>query len=338
MCAVFDAYGIKEAEVTKGGGLFRSNAAGGIEALRDGKIDVFINGGFLPTAEIADIARGRPLLWISGDPAKIKAAADRWCNDTLTVPKGVYPFVAEDETTIALWNAVACRRARAGGDGLQVHQGAWRENEDRVRSIHPSLGAVRDRHASFAQSDAALLPSGRRALLPRGRVAEVVRSSPPPPRRSPGRVSAPQWPRLARTPTTAWSSRLSETQAGAPGRTRSARWWPRSPSSPSSSIGWFALLRHGHAAASGPLLPAAAAPDLASSPRPRMPRIERLGRDRLCARGRILCRRALVRRQRAALRQLGHRLLRSCRPATSSPGRRCSCCASSCAGARSASD
>jgi TRAP transporter TAXI family solute receptor len=136
--AVFDAYGIKEVEVTKGGGLFRSNAAGGMEALRDGKIDVFINGGFLPTAEIADIARGRPLLWISGDPAKIKAAADSWSNDTLTVPKGAYPFVTQDETTIVVWSAILA--------GVHVPEEtvyklikAMAENGERVRSIHPSL-------------------------------------------------------------------------------------------------------------------------------------------------------------------------------------------------------
>ena len=80
---LFDTYGIKEEEVTKGTTVFRSNSAGGLDALRDGKIDVFINGGFLPTAEITDIARSRPLLWISGEPDKIKAAAGRWGYDAI---------------------------------------------------------------------------------------------------------------------------------------------------------------------------------------------------------------------------------------------------------------
>ena len=136
--SLFDAYGIKEAEVTKGGAIFRSNAAGGMEALRDGKIDVFINGGFLPTAEIADIARGRPLLWISGEPNGIKAAAGRWANETLTVPKGAYPFVTQDEVTIVIWNAIIAG-AHVSEETVYKFVKAMAENRDRVRSIHPSL-------------------------------------------------------------------------------------------------------------------------------------------------------------------------------------------------------
>jgi uncharacterized protein len=136
--SLFDAYGIKEEEVTKGAPIFRSNAAGGFEALRDGKIDVFINGGFLPTAEVADIARGRPLVWISGHPDKIKAAAGRWGYDALTVPKGVYPFVTQDDVTIVQWNAVLAG-AHVPDETVYKLIKALADNANRVRSIHPSL-------------------------------------------------------------------------------------------------------------------------------------------------------------------------------------------------------
>lgn len=136
--SIFDAYGIKEAEVTKGGSVFRSNSAGGMDALRDGKIDVYINGNFVPTAEVADIARGRPLQWISGDPAKMKAAGDRWRYDTFTVPKGAYPFVTEDENTITLWTAMLAG-AHVPDETVYKFLKAMHENRDRVRSIHPSL-------------------------------------------------------------------------------------------------------------------------------------------------------------------------------------------------------
>jgi TRAP transporter TAXI family solute receptor len=135
---LFDAYGIKEQEVTKGTPIFRSNASGGFEALRDGKIDVFINGGFLPTAEVADIARGRPLLWVSGEPDRIKAAAGRWGYDALTVPRGVYPFVAQDDVTIVQWNAVLAG-AHVSEETIYKFIKAMADNRDRVRSIHPSL-------------------------------------------------------------------------------------------------------------------------------------------------------------------------------------------------------
>ena len=135
---LFDSYGIKEEEVTKGTTVFRSNSAGGLDALRDGKIDVFINGGFLPTAEVIDIARGRPLLWISGTPDKIKTAAGRWGYDAIAVPKGVYPFVTNDDVTIVQWNAVVVG-AHVSDETVYKFIQAMADNRDRVRSIHPSL-------------------------------------------------------------------------------------------------------------------------------------------------------------------------------------------------------
>lgn len=136
--SVFDAYGIKEEEVTKGSPVLRSNAAGGFDAVRDGKIDVFINGGFLPTAEIIDIARGRQLMWIGGDPVKNKAAAERWTNTAIVVPKSTYPFMTEDGVTIALWNSVVAG-AHVSEETVYKFVKALAQNQERMRGIHPTL-------------------------------------------------------------------------------------------------------------------------------------------------------------------------------------------------------
>jgi TRAP transporter TAXI family solute receptor len=136
--AIFDAYGIKEDEVTKGGSVLRTNSAGGMDAMRDGKIDVNINGNFVPTAEVTDLARGRPLTWISGDPAKMKAAADRWGYTPYTVPKGSYSFLTKDENTITLWTAMLAG-SHVSEETVYKFMKALFDNKDRVRSIHPSL-------------------------------------------------------------------------------------------------------------------------------------------------------------------------------------------------------
>src|SRR5258706_10370310 len=136
--AIFDAYGIKEDEVTKGGSIFRSNSAGGMDAMRDGKIDVNINGNFVPTAEVTDLARGRPLLWLSGDPATMKAAADRWGYSTVVVSKNAYPFLTKDETSLTLWTAMLAG-AHVSDETVYKFMKALFDNKDRVRSIHPSL-------------------------------------------------------------------------------------------------------------------------------------------------------------------------------------------------------
>lgn len=137
--AIFDAFGIKEEDVTgKGGAIFRSNTAGGLDALRDGKVDVLINGSFVPAAEVTDLARGRPLIWISGDPAKMKVAADRWGYDTVIVPKSAYSFMTQDETTLTLWTAVVAG-THVSDETVYKFMKALVDNKDRVRGIHPSL-------------------------------------------------------------------------------------------------------------------------------------------------------------------------------------------------------
>jgi uncharacterized protein len=136
--SIFEVYGIKEAEVTKGGSIIRGNAATGFDALRDGKIDVFINGGFIPTAEVTDIARTRPLLWISGDPVKMKRAADEWHFDLLTIKKDTYPFISKDETTYTEWNALVAG-THVSEETVYKLVKAMAQNRDWVRSIHPSL-------------------------------------------------------------------------------------------------------------------------------------------------------------------------------------------------------
>jgi TRAP transporter TAXI family solute receptor len=144
---LFDVYGIKEAEVTKGGTVIRGNAATGFDALRDGKVDVFINGGFVPTAELTDVSRGRELEWIDGDPAKMKEAADRWHFDVITVPKSAYPFLTKDEGTYTEWNALVAG-AHVPEETIYKLVKAMADNRDRVRAIHPSLAGFTIQAAS----------------------------------------------------------------------------------------------------------------------------------------------------------------------------------------------
>jgi uncharacterized protein len=139
--ALFDVYGIKEADVTsRGGSLFRGNSNNGLEAMRDGKIDVFINGGFIPTAQLTDLARGRQLAWISASPEKIKAAAAMWAYDPITLPKSAYPFLTQDELTITQWAAVVAGN-HVKDETVYKFMKALFENKETVRAIHPSMAA-----------------------------------------------------------------------------------------------------------------------------------------------------------------------------------------------------
>ncbi len=136
--AIFGAYGIKEADVTPGGASIRANAATGMSALRDGKIDVFINGGFVPSSEVIDVSHSRALQWISSTPEKMKQAGGRWNYDLFTVKPGAYPFVTKDETTYTQWSAVVAG-THVSEETVYKFVKAMAENEARVRQIHPTL-------------------------------------------------------------------------------------------------------------------------------------------------------------------------------------------------------
>lgn len=137
--AMFKAYGFGEAEIQQWGGAFvRGNSGIGLDAMRDGKADVFINGRMLPDSAMVDLARGRELVWLEGDPAKIKQAADEWAYETMTVDKSTYNFLTKDVTTLKLWNTVNTG-PHVSEETVYKFVKAVYEGQKRVQSLHPSL-------------------------------------------------------------------------------------------------------------------------------------------------------------------------------------------------------
>lgn len=138
--AIFNAHGFQEGDVPKWRGSFlRGNSGIGLDALRDGKADVFINGRFLPDSTTVDVARGRDLLWIDGDPAMMQKAADAWNYETLVIPQSTYPFLTKDVTTLKLWNTVNTGPSTSEETVYKFVKALY-ENQKRVQAIHPSLG------------------------------------------------------------------------------------------------------------------------------------------------------------------------------------------------------
>ena len=165
---LFQTFGINENEVTNNGqGTLRANTASGLDAMRDGKIDVMINGGFIPTAEIADLARGRDLIWISADPSKIAEAAKRWNVKPITVPKSAYDFLKKDENTYTIWNVIVAG-SHVSDETVYKFTKALYENEARVRAIHPTLAEFSLKANSVNQTPLAIHPGAERYYREKG--------------------------------------------------------------------------------------------------------------------------------------------------------------------------
>ncbi len=135
----FGAYGIGDAELAKWGvTLFRGNTNEGLSQLRDGKLDVLVNGAFLPTADVIDINRGRPLLWVEGNEEKMKSAVGKYGYRVVKLAKGAYPFIERDTFMTVNWNAGLAGN-HVSEETVYKFLKAITDAKERVQKVHPSL-------------------------------------------------------------------------------------------------------------------------------------------------------------------------------------------------------
>src|SRR5688572_1082723 len=98
---VMKAHGFTIQDIEKWGGSYvLGNSAIGLDAITDGKADVFMNARNLGDSLVKDIHGKRALAWIDGDRAVLQKAADVFNNKADMVEKGTYPFMEKDYPTV----------------------------------------------------------------------------------------------------------------------------------------------------------------------------------------------------------------------------------------------
>ena len=136
---VMKAHGFTIQDIEKWGGSYvLGNSQIGLDAIVDGKADVFMNARNLADALVKDVAGKRPLLWIDGDPATIQKAAEVFNNKVDMVPKGTYPFMEKDYPTVRMWVALLVG-SHVPEETVYKYVKAVAENEKRVQDIGGSL-------------------------------------------------------------------------------------------------------------------------------------------------------------------------------------------------------
>ena len=136
---VMKAYGFSINDIEKWGGSFvLGNSQIGLDAIVDGKADVFMNARNLNDALVKDVAGKRPLLWIDGDRATVQKAADTFNNKADMVEKGTYPFMEKDYPTVRMWVALLAG-SHVSDEVVYKYVKAMAENEARVQEIGGSL-------------------------------------------------------------------------------------------------------------------------------------------------------------------------------------------------------
>jgi len=136
---VMKAYGFTIQDIEKWGGSYvLGNSSIGLDAIVDGKADMFMNARNLGDALVKDVAGKRPLLWIDGDSATIQKAADTFSFKADMVPKGTYPFMEKDYPTVRQWVSLLAG-SHVSDEVVYKYVKALAENEKRVQDIGGSL-------------------------------------------------------------------------------------------------------------------------------------------------------------------------------------------------------
>src|SRR5574338_966080 len=130
---VMKAYGFTIQDIEKWGGSYvLGNSATGLDAITDGKADLFMNARNVGDALIKDIASKRALLWIDGDKAHFEKAAATFHNKADVVPKGTYAFMDKDGPAIRMWVSLVAG-AHVPDEVVYKYVKAIAEHEARVQ-------------------------------------------------------------------------------------------------------------------------------------------------------------------------------------------------------------
>ena len=136
---VMKAHGFTIQDIEKWGGNYvLGNSAIGLDAITDGKADVFMNARNLGDSLVKDIHGKRALLWIDGDPKVIQKAAGTFDNKVGMVPAGTYPFTEKEYPTVQMWVALLAG-SHVSDEVVYKYVKAVAENEARVQGIGGSL-------------------------------------------------------------------------------------------------------------------------------------------------------------------------------------------------------
>jgi TRAP-type uncharacterized transport system substrate-binding protein len=163
-------HGFSINDIEKWGGSFvLGNSAIGLDAIKDGKADLFMNARNLGDALIKDIAANRPLKWIDGDPAKLEQAAKVFNFKMDMVPKGTYPFMEKDYPTIRQWIGLLAG-AHVSDETVYKYVKAVVEAREAVNKIGGSLAAFTPQLAARNESGVPWHPGALRYFKEKGLV------------------------------------------------------------------------------------------------------------------------------------------------------------------------
>ncbi len=167
---IMKAHGFTYEDIQKWGGSYvLGNSSIGLDAILDGKADVFLNVRNLGDPLLKDIAGKRELLWIDGDRATIQKAADTFSFKAAMVPKGTYSFMDKDYPTIQQWVSLLAG-THVSEEIVYKFVKAISEGEEKVRKIGGSVSNFKASEMAINPANLELHPGALRYYKEKGLV------------------------------------------------------------------------------------------------------------------------------------------------------------------------
>jgi hypothetical protein len=165
---VMKVHGFTVDDIVKWGGSYvLGNSTLGLDALADGKADVFLHTRNLGDPALKDLTSKRELIWIDGDPGKIRSAAAVFGFQMDLVRKDTYPFLDKDFPTVRMALSMLAG-AHVPEDIVYKYVKAVAESEERVRKIGGSLRSFKVGEMPKNPADLAFHPGALRYYKERG--------------------------------------------------------------------------------------------------------------------------------------------------------------------------
>ena len=135
---LFEAYGVKEQDISKWGGKINFMDWSDCVALaRDGHVDALVGGTGMPSPFHTEVANARQVDLLPVPAGIIKQMEEKYGYIKVTIPKGMYG-VAQDVPSFG-WSGYVLTRAKTPEQTVYDVTKVLYERADRIRKLHSSL-------------------------------------------------------------------------------------------------------------------------------------------------------------------------------------------------------
>lgn len=140
---LFKSYGAKTSDVEKWGGtLVPQVTTTSHDLLRDGRLDMIITGGGVPSASIAELGHSIALEFVPISAEAAKQVAEAFGNKVKSIPAGTYTFLKQDLNNVVFADMGIVAGPAATNEQAYMVAKAMHQQLKRYKGLHPGLKDV----------------------------------------------------------------------------------------------------------------------------------------------------------------------------------------------------